>query len=148
MRQFCFDLKIESGEWRLSLQDRDVDGLLSKILSMEGRNTDKATFLKIFQSIDKNGDGVCDIDELTVCNGSTPRDSVGAIMLTPYALQVFLKKLFYTQVEIDEFIRIADADSNGQVRDTLIASGRLSMPISQSPSGGERSISSWSPPLP
>ena len=49
------------------LQDRDADGLLSKILNSEGRmNDDKPTFLKIFQSIDTNGDGICSIDELTV----------------------------------------------------------------------------------
>jgi hypothetical protein len=55
---------------RWIFQDRDVDGLLSKMLSVEGQNIDRATFLKIFQTIDKNADGVCDIDELTVCNAA------------------------------------------------------------------------------
>jgi hypothetical protein len=32
--------------------------------------------------------------------------------------QVFLKKLFYTPAEIDEFIRIADTDGNGEVGGT------------------------------
>ncbi len=47
-------------------------------------------------------------------------------MLTPSVQQVFLKKLFYTQDEIDEFIRIADADRNGQVRGNFPVSGGLS----------------------
>jgi hypothetical protein len=47
-------------------------------------------------------------------------------MLTPSVQQVFLKKLFYTQDEIDEFIRIADADSNGQVRGNFTLSAGLS----------------------
>ncbi len=36
-------------------------------------------------------------------------------LLTPSLQQVFLQRLFYTQGEIDEFIRIADADGNGEV---------------------------------
>jgi hypothetical protein len=56
-----------SGRKDFLLQDRDVDSLLSRILSSEGRmNDDRASFLRIFRSIDKNGDGVCSIDELTV----------------------------------------------------------------------------------
>ncbi len=59
---------MQPSDKRWILQDRDVDGLLSKMLSVEGQTIDKATFLKIFHTIDKNADGVCDIDELTVSN--------------------------------------------------------------------------------
>jgi hypothetical protein len=45
-----------------------VDGLLSKILSLEGYSADedKDTYLKIFKTIDTDGTGSCSIDELTV----------------------------------------------------------------------------------
>jgi hypothetical protein len=38
-----------------------------------------------------------------------------------------LKKLFYTQDEIDEFIRIADADGNGEVRTSSAVSSQYSL---------------------
>jgi hypothetical protein len=37
-------------------------------------------------------------------------------LLMPSLPQVFLKKLSYTQDEIDEFMQIADNDGNGEVR--------------------------------
>ncbi len=98
------------------LQDLDVDSLLSKLFKLEnGANDDKADFLKIFQSIDKSGDGRCSRKELTVDNTASFKFP-SAARADSISKQVFLKKLFYTPAEIDEFIRIADVDGNGEVR--------------------------------
>ena len=53
-----------------------MDGLLSKILSLEGYSAeeDKDTYLKIFKTIDTDGTGSCSVDEMTV-----PRDAEGAV---------------------------------------------------------------------
>jgi hypothetical protein len=32
-----------------------------------------------------------------------------------FALQIFLKKLFYTPSEVEEFIKLADSDKSGEV---------------------------------
>ncbi len=54
------------------MQDREVDGLLSKLLNLDGStNDDKASFQEIFESIDKSGDGRCTRNELSV-RGTAP----------------------------------------------------------------------------
>ncbi len=65
------------------LQDRDVDGLLSRLLNLEeSTNADRTHFLKIFESIDKSGDGRCTRSELTVGN-TAPLDVRAATLVTP-----------------------------------------------------------------
>ncbi len=54
------------------VQDRDADGMISKIFSSVGHENaanDKDALEKIFKTIDTDGTGSCSIEELTV--GST-----------------------------------------------------------------------------
>ncbi len=43
------------------------------------------------------------------------RELLGSTHDLPCAVQVFLKKLFYTPDEVEEFIKLADSDQSGEV---------------------------------
>jgi hypothetical protein len=51
------------------MQDRDADGLLSKIAPIIGAkdpNSEMEAYQKLFHTIDTDGTGCCSVDELSV----------------------------------------------------------------------------------
>ena len=79
----------------IAVTDRSLDNFFSKLVPTTQRSTaeERETYRQIFDSIDVDKTGSCSREEMST----------------------FLKKLFYTREEIDEFINMADADHSGEV---------------------------------
>jgi Ca2+-binding EF-hand superfamily protein len=101
---------------------------MSKLFSSVGHESadnEKEALQKIFLTIDTDGTGSCSIEELTVSKHTMIMNRINCIagekqrkkskFDSTCSAQVFLKKLFYTPKEIEEFIKLADSDQSGEV---------------------------------
>ena len=80
----------------ITMTERPQDNFFSKFVSLTMQRSaeeEKEMYRQIFDSIDVDKTGSCSREEMST----------------------FLKKLFYTREEIDEFINMADADNSGEV---------------------------------
>ncbi len=79
----------------IEITDRSLDSFFSKIVPATQKSTseEKETYKQLFDTIDVDKTGSCSREEMTT----------------------YLKKLFYTREEIEEFIKTADSDNSGEI---------------------------------